>query len=188
MNIGFIIFNGMTTLDFIGFYDPITRIKTMGVDNEIQWNVCSFTDEVSDSFGLGIKADIVRSTLSEYDMVFIPGGFGTRNLIKDTDFINWIKTANACKLKVSVCTGALILGEAGFLKDKAATTHQNAFKELEKYCRIVEDRRVVDEGDIITARGVSSSIDLGLYVCERFYGREIREKIQRQMDYQGMSL
>jgi len=64
----------------------------------------------------------------------VPGGFGTRTLIKDKGFIEWLKTAAACELKTSVCTGSLLLGAAGFLKGKRATTHPNAFAELEEYC------------------------------------------------------
>jgi cyclohexyl-isocyanide hydratase len=86
-------------------------------------------------------------------------------------------------LKVSVCTGALLLGAASFLKDKRATTHPSAFQELKPFCRFVLDNRIVDEGNIITARGVSSGIDEGLYVVERLSGAEARSKIARQMDY-----
>ncbi len=82
-----------------------------------------------------------------------------------------------------MCTGALLLGAAGFLKGKTATTHPNAFRDLQKYCLSVVNQRVVDEGEVITARGVTSSIDLGLYLCEKLAGREAKEKIRKQMDY-----
>jgi cyclohexyl-isocyanide hydratase len=78
----------------------------------------------------------------------------------------------------------VLLGAAGFLEGKRATTHRTAFEELRPFCREVIDRRIVDEGDIITARGVTSAIDLGLYLCEKLAGREARERIQKQMDYQ----
>jgi cyclohexyl-isocyanide hydratase len=75
------------------------------------------------------------------------------------------------------------LGAAGFLRDKRATTHPSAFQELEPFCQKVLDHRIVDEGNIITARGVSSGIDEGLYVVERLAGAEARTKIAKQMDY-----
>ena len=87
------------------------------------------------------------------------------------------------KLKASVCTGALLLGAAGFLKGKRATTHPNAFEELRSHCAHVVDDRVVDDGGIMTARGVTSSIDLGLYLVERLAGAEARARIATQMDY-----
>ncbi|MBW4634157.1 MAG: DJ-1/PfpI family protein [Iphinoe sp. HA4291-MV1] len=98
--------------------------------------------------------------------------------------MEWLKTSQSCHLKVSVCTGSLLLGKAGFLTGKKATTHPNHFQELEKFCDEVVKQRIVDEGDVITAGGVTSSIDLGLYLCEKFAGSEVKEKIRRQMDYQ----
>ena len=112
-------------------------------------------------------------------MVIVPGGFGSRKLSKDADFITWLKTAESCLLKVSVCTGALILGAAGFLKNMKATTHPSAFEELRKYCLQVENSRIVDEGEVIIARGVTSSIDFGLYLCKRLAGDKAREEISR---------
>ena len=64
-----------------------------------------------------------------------------------------------------------------------STTHPNAYTELARYCREVSEQRIVDEGDIITARGVTSAIDLGLHLVERLAGKEIRREIARQMDY-----
>ena len=87
------------------------------------------------------------------------------------------------KLKTSVCTGALLLGSAGFLTGKHATTHPNAFDELNPYCASVVDQRVVDEEEVVTARGVTSSIDLGLHLVERLAGSEARVGIAKQMDY-----
>jgi cyclohexyl-isocyanide hydratase len=95
-----------------------------------------------------------------------------------------LRTADACKYKVSVCTGALLLGAAGFLTGKTATTHRTAFNDLKPYCASVVDQRIVDEGDVITARGVTSSIDLGLYLCEKLAGHEVKERIRQQMDYE----
>jgi cyclohexyl-isocyanide hydratase len=108
---------------------------------------------------------------------------GTRPQQQDRTFIDWLRTAAPVKLKVSVCTGSLLLGAAGFLKGRRATTHPSAYQELEPYCKTVVKERVVDEGDIITARGVSSSIDAGLHVVERLAGPEARERIAQQMDY-----
>lgn len=183
MKIAFAIFNGMTTLDFIGIYDPLTRLKTMGFMPDLEWDICAHTDRVKDDRGLTIVPTEVQEPLHSYDLLVVPGGYGTRTLIQENNFIEWIKTAEPGKLKVSVCTGALLLGAAGFLKGKRATTHRSAFKELEPFCQKVLDRRIVDEGSIITARGVSSGIDEGLYVVKRLAGAEARSKIARQMDY-----
>ncbi len=183
MKAAFIVFDGMTALDFIGFYDPITRLKSMKIIEDFAWNVCAQSAEVTDDRGLKFKADTVGGTLEGYDMIVVPGGFGTRKLQHDDTFMRWIKTAANVPLKISVCTGALILGAAGFLKGRRATTHPSAYQELEPYCATVVKERVVDEDCIITARGVSSSLDMGLHVVERLAGAEARARVAAQMDY-----
>lgn len=187
MKVGFVIYDGMTALDFIGVYDPVTRLKTMGFLPDLQWEVCAQSTTVSDGTGLRVTPTKKGDPLLGYDMVVVPGGYGSRKLMDDAGFIEWLKTARASKFKVSVCTGALLLGAAGFLKGKTATTHRTAFKELGRFCSSVVDRRIVDEGDVITARGVTSSIDLGLYLCEKLAGREAKERIRQQMDYECSS-
>src|SRR5712692_3238279 len=123
MNVVFVIFNGMTALDFIGVYDPVTRLKTMGFMPDLQWEICAYTAEVRDGAGLHFTPTRVDESLQHYDMVIVPGGYGTRELVDDAGFVAWIKTATACQFKVSVCTGSLLLGAAGFLEGKKATTH-----------------------------------------------------------------
>lgn len=173
----------MTALDFVGFYDPFTRLKSMAILPDLEWRICARTPQVTDDRGMRIVADSVGETLAGCDLLFVPGGFGTRTLQHDATFIDWLKTAAYATLKVSVCSGALLLGAAGYLRGLRATTHPGAVKDLEPYCgRVVEDR-VVDEGSVITAGGVTSAIDLGLHVVQRLAGVEARTRIARQMVY-----
>lgn len=183
MRVAFIIYDGMTALDFVGAYDALTRLRTMRYMADFEWDVCALTPEVTDFSGLRFVASRVGGSLAEYDGVVVPGGFGSRTLANDATFIAWLQTSAACRLKASVCTGSILLGAAGFLKGKRATTHPMAFDELRPYCERVVDERIVDEGEVVTARGVTSAIDLGLYLCERLAGREVRERIAAQMDY-----
>jgi transcriptional regulator GlxA family with amidase domain len=185
MKAAFVIYDGMTALDFIGVYDALIRLKTMKFLPDFEWEVCAHTEQVSDASGLRFAPTRTEGGLEDFDLVIVAGGYGARTLVDDAEFIAWLKTSETCKLKASVCTGSLLLGAAGFLKGKRATTHQSAFDELRPFCETVVDEKVVDEGDIITARGVTSSIDLGLYLCEKLAGREARQRIQRQMDYQA---
>jgi len=185
MKVAFIIYDGMTTLDFVGVYDPVTRLKTMGFMPNLEWDVCARSGAVKDGTGLQVTPSQIGGSLHGYDMIIVPGGFGSRKLVDDPGFIHWLRTATPCTFKVSVCTGALLLGAAEFLKGKTATTHRSAFKDLQRFCSSVVDRRIVDEGDVITARGVTSSIDLGLYLCEKLAGREAKERIRQQMDYES---
>jgi len=183
MKAALILFDRMTALDFFGFYDPVTRLKSMDIVRDFEWRLCATTREVTDDRGASIRADAVSESLGDYDLLFVPGGFGTRELQHDKRFIEWLSSAAPVKLKISVCTGALLLGAAGWLRGKRATTHPSAFDELAPYCAAVVDERVVDQGDVITARGVSASIDLGLHVVERLAGTEARARVARQMDY-----
>ncbi len=183
MKAAFIVFDRMTSLDFIGFYDPVTRLKSMKIVGDFEWRICSMALSVVDDRGLRVEANTVAEPLDSYNMVFVPGGFGTRTLQNDRAFVDWLKTAGSARLKVSVCTGALLLGAAGFLRGRRATTHPSAYKALEPYCGSVVRDRVVDEGDIVTAGGVSAAIDVGLHIVQKLAGAEARTRIAAQMDY-----
>ncbi len=183
MRSAFVVFEGITFLDFIGFYDAITRLKSMKVMDDFEWHVCSTRKSVVDDRGLHIEADHTNNSLDGYDMLFLPGGFGTRTLQRDGPFTEWLRSAAPVPLKVSVCTGALLLGAAGFLKGRRATTHPAVYEELKPYCAEVVRKRIVDEGDLVTAGGVSASIDLGLHMVQRLAGAEARARIAEQMDY-----
>ncbi len=183
MKTAFILFDQMTALDFVGVYDPLTRLRSMQVMPTFAWTLCAFTQEIADDKGLRFSPNAVAEPLDGYDLIVVPGGFGARPLQHDDAFLDWLRTAEAVPLKASVCTGALLLGAAGLLKGKRATTHPNNFDDLTHYCAEVVDERVVDEGDIVTARGVTSAIDLGLYLVERLAGAAARARIAKQMDY-----
>lgn len=182
MRAAFVIFERMTALDFVGVYDPLTRLKTMIFRPDFEWDVCALDAEVRDPTGLSFRASRVGESLGAYDLLVVPGGHGTRELASDERFVGWLRTAATCPLKASVCTGSLLLGAAGFLQGRTATTHPSALGELKQYCA-VSSARVVDEGDLVTAGGVTAAIDLGLHLCGRLAGAEAREKIRLQMDY-----
>lgn len=183
MNIAFIVYDGLTLLDFAGFYDPVTRLKTMGFIKEMQYGVCAQKHEITTFEGAVLRPDIVGGGLDAYDYIFIPGGVGIQALLGDAAFLEWIKSVSSGAVVAAVCGGVLALGASGMLKGRRATTHPNHMQYLKRFTEDVSGERVVDDGNIITAGGVTSAIDLGLYVCERIAGRDVREKIQRQMDY-----
>ena len=185
MKLAFIIFNDITSLDFIGIYDPLSRLKSLKFLPDLTWDVCAFTPTVTDNFGLEFRPDQVQNELGIYDAIVVPGGFGTRNLQWDQPFIDWIKTAEKTEYKVSICTGSLILGAAGFLKGKKATTHFDEYETLKPYCKEVLKGRIVEDSKVITAGAVSSSIDLGLYLCNKWAGAKAEQEIRKRMDYKG---
>jgi cyclohexyl-isocyanide hydratase len=185
MKIAFVAYNGMTALDFVGVFDPVTRLKTMGFLPDLDYDVCATIREVRDHAGLRFVAGRVCVPFDVYDMVVVPGGFASRALVEDGDFIGWLRTAAPCRYKVSVCSGALLLGAAGFLRGRRAATHHDARAALAAYGATVVEERVVEDGDVITAGGVTSAIDLGLYLVENLAGTKARAAISAQMEYRG---
>ncbi|OAB45273.1 DJ-1/PfpI family protein [Paenibacillus glacialis] len=183
MRIAFVVFNGLTFLDFIGFYDVIYQLNLFDETKGTTWDICGFTEEISDELGLTIKVNKIKPDLSEYDLLFVPGGLGTRELRFDNEFISWLRQAEQVEHIVSVCTGSLLLGAAGLLKNKKATTHPAAYELLEPYCKEVMKSRIVKDGNLITAGGVSTSIDLALYIVELFLNKEAVDIIKKQIDY-----
>ncbi|WP_405155970.1 DJ-1/PfpI family protein [Paenibacillus sp. FSL K6-0108] len=183
MKIAFVLFDGLTFLDFAGFYDVINRLNFFEQTKGTTWETCAMTDQVTDESGLTLKVDRVKPNLAEYDLVFVPGGMGTRKLRFDEAFVGWLRQAENVPLKVSVCTGSLLMGAAGFLTGKKATTHPNVYDLLEPYAAEVIQTRIVKDGNVITAGGVATSIDLGIYVVGLLAGQEAAANVKLQIDY-----
>jgi len=186
--IAFLVFPHLTFLDFVGAYDALRRVASLGVDPEVTHRIIGRAPEIVDDSGLVMKPDAVYEDLRDFDLLYVPGGFGTRRLVDDERCIAYLKSWGFERPLASVCTGALLLGRAGYLAGKRATTHHGAYDLLRPYCReVIIDRRVVDEGVVVTAGGVASSLDLGLYLVEKFWGRPAREKISTRMEYRSYS-
>ncbi|SEF46041.1 DJ-1/PfpI family protein [Paenibacillus sp. UNC499MF] len=183
MKIAFIVFDGITFLDFIGFYDVVNRLHLFDKTKGATWDICALAPEVKDEQGLTIRAGKIKPDLSQYDLLFVPGGLGTRKLRFRNEFVDWLRQAIEVEHVISVCTGSLLLGAAGFLENRKATTHPKAYELLEPYCKEVVRARIVKDGHIVTGGGVSASIDLGLYVVEMLAGREASDQVKEQIDY-----
>jgi transcriptional regulator GlxA family with amidase domain len=186
--IAMLAFPRLTFLDLIGGYDALRRVAPMGIDPGVSVRIIGTEREIVDDSGLVVRPDSVYEDLDTYDLLYVPGGFGTRTLLDDARFIDYLRTWGERRPLASVCTGSLLLGAAGYLKDLRATTHHRALDTLRPFCReVVTDRRIVDEGRVVTAGGVASSLDLGLYLVERHWGTPARETIARQMEYRAYS-
>lgn len=185
MTVAFVLYDDLTALDLVGAYDPITRLGSMGFVDDFAWDLCapSGHETAADDRGLRFTTDRVGEPLSDYDVLVVPGGHGTNTLQHNEPVLDWLRTAAPVPLKASVCTGAILLGAAGFLTGRRATTHPNAYDELRPYCGQVVDKRVVDDGPVVTARGVASGLDLGLHLVERLSGADVRATVAEQMDY-----
>jgi transcriptional regulator GlxA family with amidase domain len=185
MKLAYIIFEGITWLDLIGCYEPLSKLKSNNFIPDLSWDICGYEEMNHDIFGFGVKTQLIKTSLANYDAIIVPGGIGTRKWMKDPEFLEWIKTAEPVKYKISVCTGSLLLGAAGFLKDKTATTNFQEYEALKPFCKTVSTDRIVDDNNVITAGAVTSSIDLGLYLCKKWAGEEAASAIRRKIDYRG---
>jgi transcriptional regulator GlxA family with amidase domain len=183
MKMAYVLFNGMTSLDYVGFYDAVSWLRVLGVMEGVTWDLCADKGEITDDRGMTLRIQHVRPDLSGYDLVFIPGGMPTRELRYDETFVSWIRSAADVPYKVSVCTGALLLGAAGFLTGKKATTNPAAYELLTPYCEEVVRARVVRDGVTFTGGGAAASIDMGLFVAESLTNTDVARRIQQLMDY-----
>lgn len=187
MKIAFVIYDGLTLLDFAGVYDPVTRLKTMGFISDLAYDVCARTERIRTSEGVVLLADRVGTDLASYDYVIVPGGDGVRDLVRDREFLSWIAVGSEKTHIAAVCGGVLLVGAVGTLRGKRATTHPDLKEFLRPMVGEVSDDRIVEDGNAITAGGVTAAIDLGLYLCEKIAGPDVREKIRKQMDYRNYS-
>jgi transcriptional regulator GlxA family with amidase domain len=183
VKIAFVLYEGVTLLDFAGAYDPLTRLKTMGFMPDLEYRVCARTERIRSSEGIELAADIVSPDLSTYDYVVIPGGNGVMDLLKDKSFLSWLAIPPGRTTVAAVCGGALLIGAAGLLRERRATTHPGLQEVLKRFAREVSRDRIVEDDHVITAGGVTAAIDMGLFLCGRIAGRDVQKKIQVQMDY-----
>ncbi|MEM7572170.1 MAG: DJ-1/PfpI family protein [Bacteroidota bacterium] len=184
MQLALLVFPDLTLLDLVGVYDPLQRLRSLGILPNLEIHCCAFHQAPTDSFGFPLAVDRQPKSLAGYDLIFVPGGKGTRTLRYDQSFIQWLSTAAAVPIKSSVCTGSLLLGAAGLLGSHRATTHYAAYEALREWTdRVVEGQKLVDDGPLITAGAVAASLDLGLHLCERLAGKEARLSVARSMNY-----
>ena len=181
--IAFVAFDGMTLLDLVGIHDPLSRVASMGFDATQVCSIVSATGpRVWAQGGATITVDAVRPALDAFDVLVVPGGHGTRALERDAAVIDWLRTYPANRLAASVCTGALLLGAAGRLRGKRATTHHNELGRLADFDAIATNSRVVDEGQLVTGGGVTCALDVGLHLVRRLEGDAGAQAIARQME------
>lgn len=180
MKVAVPIFEGVTALDAVGPYEVLQRLP----EAEVVF-VGHRTGEVrTDNGFLGLTVDRTFDQLTNPEILLIPGGIGTRALIKDATILDWIRTVHqTSRLTTSVCTGSLLLASAGLMTGLRATTHFSARHLLAKYGAIPVEDRVVEEGKIITAAGVSSGIDMALIIAERLTDETTAKALQLMIEY-----
>jgi transcriptional regulator GlxA family with amidase domain len=191
--VGIVIFRDVEVLDFCGPFEvfSVTRLddtKRRETASPFEVRLVAETDDVVVATGgLRVTPDCTLDECPALDVLVIPGGWGTRALLEHRPMVDWIRARGAIvPTLTSVCTGALLLGRAGLLDDRRATTHWRSLDLLRQVAprATVEDAlHVVEDGHVVTSAGISAGIDMSLRVVTRLHGERIGRETARHMEY-----
>lgn len=181
MNIAILLYEGITALDAIGAYEVLSRVP----DARIKFVDREKGQKQTDTGFLSLTANYDFTEVTTADILLVPGSSTqTAQVMRDKATLEWVKTIDqTTKWTTSVCSGALILAAAGLLEGKPVSTHWVVRNMLERFGAVYSSERIVESGKIITAAGVSASIDMGLYLAGKIAGEEIAKTIQLMIEY-----
>jgi transcriptional regulator GlxA family with amidase domain len=189
MRIDILVFDGADEIDFVGPQEVFRRAASL--QNGIEVELVSLGPQLVVTAGFGLRVHAVGVLDAVPDMLIVPGGGWVGNSSQGVrqEIARGALTKTLSSLRQSgvilggVCTGAMALAAAGLLDGRAAITHHDALEDLRRTKARVIEARVVDDGDILTCGGVTSSIDLALWFVERQWGSEIADTISRSIEY-----
>lgn len=193
ISVGILVFHDVELLDFCGPYEVLSivrineemRLREISPFNQF---LITETDKViKTKGGMKVEADYTFGNHPPIDVLIIPGGFGVRKQIDNQKLTEWITCeAKKVELITSVCTGSILLGKAGVLNGRRATTHWRSIdwmKQLFPDISVKSKTRVVQDGNIITSAGISAGIDMALKVIEYYFGEAIARTTAKHMEY-----
>ena len=191
MKITSLVYDGFDELDGVGPYETFAKGAEEGADLTVSLATLDGDATVTASHGLRLAPDGVLSD-SQPDLIVVPGGgwntqdgTGAWAEAERGDVLAALTDAYANGTTLAgVCTGGMLLARAGLLDGRPATTHGGAKSELEAYAGEVVDARVVDDGDVLTAGGVTSGLDLALHVLDREFGTAVAERVATRLEYE----
>ncbi len=177
--IGMLLFPRMTQLDLTGPYEVLARLP----DTKVELVARSMGPVTTDR-GMQIVPTVTYAGCPPLDVVMVPGGPGQQDLMEDAAALDFLrKQATSVQYVTSVCTGSLVLGAAGLLKGKRATSHWAAVDHLALLGAIPVREKVVVDGNIVTGAGVTSGIDFALKLAAILEGEQTAREIQLQIEY-----
>lgn len=182
---GILMFNDMEELDFVGPWEVFSMGKLLRPEDRVI-AIGLQAQEVRCSKGLHMRPDIGLDDAPQLDVLIVPGGDGTRPLMKDERVIEWLKQrAGQTTWTTSVCSGSLVLAQAGLLDGRKATTHWAVLPELRRFehVEVMEHVRFVRDGQLVTSAGVSAGIDMALWLYGQVATPERAREVQRLMQY-----
>ena len=180
MDIAIPMYDRFTALDAIGPYEVLSRLP----DARVTWLAHEPALVRTDNGMLALEATARLEDLPQPDVIVVPGGFGTRDLLGDRRMLDWIRTAHETSAwTTSVCTGSLLLAAAGILDGLRATSHWTELETLREFGATPVEERVVPQGKVVTAAGVSSGIDMALWLGAQIAGDEWAKAVQLAIEY-----
>jgi transcriptional regulator GlxA family with amidase domain len=180
MQIAILIFDKLTALDAIGPYEVLSRIPGA----ELTFVAKEAGPKRTDTGALAITADATLAEIPNPDIFLVPGGEGNRPLLADEEVLGWLRGAHeTSKWTTSVCTGSLVLSAAGILDGLEATSHWAYLDRLREGGATPVNRRVVEDGKVVTAAGVSAGIDMALHLTARETHEDVAKAIQLGIEY-----
>jgi cyclohexyl-isocyanide hydratase len=179
LDIGFLLFPRLTQLDLTGPYEVFSRLP--GARVRLVWKAL---EPVRADTGLGMLPDTALAECPPLDLVCVPGGPGVAALMEDGEVLDFLRRqAAGARYVTSVCTGALVLGAAGLLRGKRATTHWASHDFLSALGATPAEGRVVRDGNLFTGGGVTAGIDFALAIAAEVAGPDAAQAIQLQIEY-----
>jgi transcriptional regulator GlxA family with amidase domain len=181
---GLLIFDGAEELDFVGPWEVFTSSAMVREGADTVVTIAERPDPVRCGKGLRVLPDHTLTDHPGLDVLLVPGGMGTRREVSNAPLIAWIAGIHA-EWITSVCTGALLLHEAGHARGRRVATH-HAFEdtlEARGDITVVRDARYVVDGNVVTSQGVSAGIDMALWLVGRLHGRDHSRAVRRYIQY-----
>jgi transcriptional regulator GlxA family with amidase domain len=191
--VGILVFPNVEVLDFCGPFEvfSVTRVNEDARREEPSpfevLLVAETAEPVKATGGLRVIPDVTTATCPPLDVLVVPGGWGTRSEIDNPALIAWIaERGKKVETLTSVCTGSMLLGKAGLLDGRHATTHWRALpwmRESFPTVTVEEKLHVVEDGNVLTSAGISAGIDMALRVVARYHGDAVARNTARNMEY-----
>jgi cyclohexyl-isocyanide hydratase len=179
LSVGCLIFERMDQIDFTGPFEVLSRMPETTI--QIIGKKLALVRDVQ---GLRLSPDVSIAEAGDFDVLVVPGGYGQQALMHDEEVLTLIRRhAHTEKLLFSVCTGALLCGAAGVLTGRQVTTHWSARRLMPHYGAVLADARVVVDGNIISAAGVTAGLDAALVLVSLLRGDAAAQEIQLAIEY-----
>jgi len=183
---GILLFDDAEELDFAGPWEVLSWAAQHLFPEDRVVTVAEEERPIRCAKGLRVLPDHGFANAPPLDVLLVPGGQGTRREVANPELIEWLrKTGERCQWVTSVCTGALLLHEAGFARDRRVTTHWAFVETLRQRgdVTVLERTRYVRDGNLVTAAGVSAGIDMALWLIGQIHGVDAARKVQRGIEY-----